>query len=172
MIRHYYFRQKLLVNIIRTILGTVFVVTGFSKLFPLSDFLRQLVAYHLPFTSEFLSGATILLIIIEIIIGLFILLDFQLYWGLLGMQVLLLIMIPVTIWGSINKAPSCGCYGNLVQREPWQATIEALLIFAIGVLLQRLTRKESNLVKSQETYKAIAITVNVLAALLMGWQQL
>ncbi len=163
--------KHLLVRITRFILGSVFVVAGFSKLFPLKSFLQQLIAYRLPLPAKFLFFMALALIVIEIIIGLAVLLNFNLHLGLLGMQILLGLMIPLTIWATIHKAPTCGCYGNLVQRPPWTATIEDLLMLAVSFLLipNIQNKTESKAIKFS---KAAFIIIISLAAFVFGISQL
>lgn len=165
------FSKPILVKIIRSILGAIFVIAGFSKLFPLKSFLQQLLAYRLPFPEKFLFSIALALIVIEIIIGLAVLLNFNLRLGLLGMQILLGLMIPFTIWGSINKAPTCGCYGNLVQRPPWTATVEDMLMLAISLLLMPNIQDKVES-KSINAYKAVFIIIAALAAFIVGMLQL
>ncbi len=157
-------------HIIRFLLGTSFAVAGFSKLFPLKNFISQILAYQLPVSPSFLTYIACLLIGFEIWIGLSILLNSNLFISLIGCRILLISMIPITIWGTFHQAPSCGCYGNLVKREPIYATIEDALLLAITFLLIPPVKKE----KQEKTFnkRQIFIFIIAISASIYGFLQI
>jgi uncharacterized membrane protein YphA (DoxX/SURF4 family) len=159
-------------HIIRCGLGCVFIVAGFSKLFPLKDFLTQLLAYKLPLNDHFLYFCAVLLIAFEICVGVALLLNSHLNISLLGAQLLLLSMIPVTIWGNMQHAPTCGCYGNLIHRQPWHATIEDCVMFVITFLLRPIQRDSCDINRTVENWKLISIALITFASLVYGFWQL
>jgi uncharacterized membrane protein YphA (DoxX/SURF4 family) len=130
-----FLRQRSFLQALRVGLGLIFAVAGISKLFPLEAFLQQVMAYRLPLAKEFVYAASVPLIALEIWAGLSLICNVHTRFSLLIMQLLLGCMIPLTIWGSINEAPSCGCYGTLVKREPWMATIEDILLLILSFSL-------------------------------------
>ena len=79
-------------------------------------------------------------------------------------------MIPITIWGTFHQAPSCGCYGNLVKREPIYATIEDALLLAITFLLIPPVKKE----KQEKTFnkRQIFIFIIAISASIYGFLQI
>lgn len=160
-----------LANIIRFLLGTSFAVAGFSKLFPLKSFINQILAYQLPIPPSLLTYLACLLIGFEIWVGLSILLNSNLIISLIGSQILLISMIPITIWGSFHKAPSCGCYGNLVQREPIYATIEDALLLAITTLLNPAIRSKDKTDKTINK-RQILIFLIAISASIYGFLQI
>ncbi|MDX1919335.1 MAG: DoxX family membrane protein [Candidatus Caenarcaniphilales bacterium] len=158
-------------RLIRYFLGSIFVVAGFSKLFPLNSFLKQIIAYKLPVPDSLVYIFAVVLIAFEIWIGLSIFLNSNLHSNLVKAQILLAIMIPATIWASFNRAPTCGCYGNLIQREPWQATVEDCLLLAVSFLLVP-SSKEKSKKQTFPVFKRIFISVLSVGALVYGFIQL
>jgi uncharacterized membrane protein len=159
-------------RLIRYFLGSAFVVAGSSKLFPLKVFYQQVFDYHFPLPEKFIYFGGLVLILLEIAIGLSILLNYHLKLGLLGMQILLVSMIPVTLWGTFHKAPACGCYGNLVRREPWKATVDDCLMLAVSFLLIPAVGKKKSPDKLRELTKSLILSVGVLSGFVWGAIQL
>lgn len=159
-------------RLIRYFLGSAFVVAGISKLFPLKAFYSQVLDYHLPLPEKLIYFGGLVLILLEIAVGLSILLNFHLKLGLLGLQVMLIGMIPITLWGTFHKAPACGCYGNLIRREPWKATIDDMLMLMVSLLLIPAAGKKKTPDKLMELSKSLTISVAVLCAFIWGAIQL
>ncbi|MDJ0625678.1 MAG: DoxX family membrane protein [Candidatus Caenarcaniphilales bacterium] len=156
-----------LFSLIRYFLGSVFIVSGFSKLLPLKDFVQQALAYKIPIPEDALYYLSVFLIAIEVWVGLSILLNCNLRVSLLGAQILLIGMIPITIWGSLNQAPTCGCYGNLIKREPWQATVEDCLLLAVSFMLLPCSKSKCK-TSAFATIKSIVTLLITIGALVYG----
>jgi uncharacterized membrane protein len=163
--------KPILLTVIRCFLGSTFLVAGVSKLFPLNSFLKQVIAYRLPLPEGVIYVLSVCLITLEIWIGLSILLNSNLQANLIKAQVLLLSMIPATVWASFHKAPSCGCYGNLIQREPWQATIEDCLLLAVTFILLPSPKEKSQQPVVPIIKKSVIACLSC-AALVYGFVQL
>lgn len=158
-------------RLIRYFLGSIFVVAGFSKLFPLNSFLKQIIAYKLPVPDSLIYIFAVILISFEIWIGLSILLNSNLHSNLIKAQIMLLVMIPATIWASFHRAPTCGCYGSLIQREPWQATVEDCLLLVVSFLLKPSPKEKSKKQKFSFLKRVFISTVS-LSSLVYGLIQL
>lgn len=130
ILERYYPSEHKVISGVLCVIGILFLTAGVSKLFPLAGFLDNLRAYNLPVPFQILQYCSIPLICLEIWIGSCLILRANLKVVLIILQALLLFMIPILIWGTLNEAPSCGCYGQTIEREPWIAIIEDL-----GILL-------------------------------------
>ncbi|MDX1917617.1 MAG: hypothetical protein SFT81_00535 [Candidatus Caenarcaniphilales bacterium] len=128
-------RHPILLSAIRWGIGTVFLVAGISKLFPFEAFVKQVLVYRLPFPDYLLYYGSIIVITLEVWVGLSIFFGINLRLALRIARILLISMIPITIWGTFQQAPSCGCYGQLLKRKPWVATVEDCVILAVSFLL-------------------------------------
>ena len=174
-----------LIHLLRYIVGSVFFIAGISKLFPLKDFFKQLITYQLPVPDIYLYFFSVILISLEVCVGLAIILNLNLRRSLFIAQILLAFMIPITIWGSMHKAPTCGCYGNLIRRDPWIATIEDILLLTVSLLLVPSINEEESLNETQSnssskksflqsilSTKMIAVILATLSAATYGFIQL
>jgi len=160
-----------LVRLIRYFFGFYFLVSGILKLFPLGGFLRQVLAYKFPFDDHLIYICAIVLISYEIWVGISLVLKSNLKFSLRGAQILLACMIPVTIWGTLHKAPTCGCFGNYIHREPSQALIEDCLLLVVSFILF-----PAIIAQSKETsiprVRFLGVCIVTIAAFVYGWMQL
>lgn len=166
-------KKQILINIIIFTLGLLFFVAGISKLFPLDKFLLAIQKYNLPFLSfEFLEVCSVPLIALEVWLGMSLILRINIKNSLLLIQGLLIIMIPITIWGIFQDTPSCGCYGELVKRPPWMATIEDIILLTISFYTY-LQVKYTPMINNKRTIICQIITLIVtIASALIGMSQL
>lgn len=159
-------RRRYVFPVLRVLLGSALLVAGLSKIFPLGGdcyfmpiehFYSQLKNYHLPVPFIIQQIAAIPLICLEIWIGLSLIVNSNVRIALLSLQVLMIIMIPVTIWGTLAGANDCGCYGNLTKRPPWVATIEdaIMLLMCFYVYPEYKTPKKTKYSLALEILVAI-----------------
>jgi len=130
-----YLARPWLVRLIRYFFGFYFLVSGLLKIHPLRSFLSQVLAYKFPLPDHLIYILSVLLISFEVWVGASIVLKSNLKFSLRGAQMLLACMIPVTIWGTLHKAPTCGCFGNYYHREPSRALIEDGILLVVSFIL-------------------------------------
>ncbi len=135
--------MKAFVQIIRFLVGALFVYSGFVKLVdPIGSMykfeeyfgadvlnLEFLIPYALPFS--------ILLILAEIILGLILLLGCKakLTTRLLFLLTLVFLFLTWYSW-YYNKVTDCGCFGDAIKLTTWETFIKnVILIFLILLLV-------------------------------------
>jgi len=153
----------------RVFVGFLFMFSGFVKLVdpigsqykfeeyfsePVLD-LEFLIPYALPFS--------ILLIIIEIMLGWALLLGYQpklTVWSLLCMTTFFLFLT----WYSAhyNKVTDCGCFGDAIELTPWETFWKNVLL--TGLLLFLLTKT-----KNIKQYLPRKITIGFIWVALVGF---
>lgn len=134
--------MRWIVQIARTIVGLLFIISGLIKLndpmgfaFKLQDYfdpsvlnLESLIPYALPLA--------ILIVVFEVLIGVMLLLGvarrFTL-WSLIGM---ILFFTFLTFYSAYyNKVTDCGCFGDAIPLTPWQSFYkDVVLLVLIGIL--------------------------------------
>ncbi|WP_010135269.1 BT_3928 family protein [Ochrovirga pacifica] len=136
--------MKILTHLCRFIIGVLFIFSGFVKLVdPLGSAykfeeyfgadvlnLEFLIPYALPFS--------ILLILIELLLGIALLLGYKVkttVWSLFGITLFFLFLTWYSAY--YNKVTDCGCFGDAVKLSPWETfyknVVFIVLIFVLIV---------------------------------------
>ncbi len=165
------------VPLLRIAFGSVFFVAALAKAYAWGDFYHQLLPYRLPFSPELLYLGACALTALETWIGMAVLLRVETGLAIRTAQVLLAFMIPLTIWGSLLDIPSCGCYGSLLVRKPWVATIEDCVLLLLSfLLLQNACAKVESLSEHGDWTDRLKLALPIINALaifiygLASWQ--
>lgn len=137
--------MKLLIQLIRILVGGLFVFSGFVKLvdpigsqYKFQEYFSEsvlniefLIPYALPFA--------ILLIIAEILLGVMILIGYKPTLTVWSLFVLTLIFLFLTWYSAYyNKVTDCGCFGDAIKLTPWETFYKNLLL--IGFILVLLLK--------------------------------
>ena len=138
--------MKLLIQLIRILVGGLFVFSGFVKLvdpigsqYKFQEYFSEsvlniefLIPYALPFA--------IILIIAEILLGVMILIGYKPTLTVWSLFVLTLIFLFLTWYSAYyNKVTDCGCFGDAIKLTPWETFYKnVLLIGFILVLLLKI----------------------------------
>ena len=138
--------MKLLIQLIRILVGGLFVFSGFVKLvdpigsqYKFQEYFSEsvlniefLIPYALPFA--------ILLIIAEILLGVMVLIGYKPTLTVWSLFVLTLIFLFLTWYSAYyDKVTDCGCFGDAIKLTPWETFYKnVLLIGFILVLLLKI----------------------------------
>ena len=131
---------KLLVHMSRIFVGAMFIFSGFVKLvdpigsqYKFEEYFSEgvlnlefLIPYALPFS--------ILLIIVEIMLGVSLLLGYKskiTTWSLLGITTIFLFLTWYSAY--YNKVTDCGCFGDAIKLTPWETFWKNVIL--IGLIL-------------------------------------
>lgn len=134
--------MKILIHIVRLIVAVTFVFSGFVKLVdPLGSAykfqeyfgsnvlnLEFLIPYALPFS--------IVLILAELMLGVFLLVGFKkkfTVWSLLVMMALFLFLTWYSAY--YNKVTDCGCFGDAVTLSPWDTFYKNVILISLVLIL-------------------------------------
>jgi len=133
---------KLLVHLSRIFVGAMFIFSGFVKLvdpigsqYKFEEYFSEgvlnlefLIPYALPFS--------ILLIIVEIMLGVSLLLGYKskiITWSLLGITTIFLFLTWYSAY--YNKVTDCGCFGDAIKLTPWETFWKNVLLIGLILLL-------------------------------------
>jgi uncharacterized membrane protein YphA (DoxX/SURF4 family) len=131
---------KLIVHLSRIFVGAMFIFSGFVKLvdpigsqYKFEEYFSEgvlnlefLIPYALPFS--------ILLIIVEIMLGVSLLLGYKskiTTWSLLGLTTIFLFLTWYSAY--YNKVTDCGCFGDAIKLTPWETFWKNVIL--IGLIL-------------------------------------
>lgn len=161
--------MRSLVLIARTLVGSLFVVSGLIKANDALGFSYKLEKYFaekvfdLPFLMDYVVPIAVLIALVEVFVGFATLLGTrmkQLSW-------LLLLMILFFSWLTFYSAyygvvKDCGCFGDALKLTPWESFSKNVVLLAliIAIFLKR------NSIRPNEGYENIIILPSSL--LLIG----
>jgi uncharacterized membrane protein YphA (DoxX/SURF4 family) len=140
--------MKILVHIARLLVAATFLFSGFVKLVdPLGSAykfeeyfsydvlnMEYLIPYALPFS--------IVLIIIEILLGLMLLIGFKPKFTSWSLFFITLVFLFLTWYSAYyDKVTDCGCFGDAVKLTPWETfNKNVVLIILIGFLISQTNK--------------------------------
>jgi len=135
----FYMVKKIILATFCSLLGALFIVSGYTKLFPIEPFEYTFVDIGFinwqlaPFVARILIG-------LEFIIGFLLLLNFSLHklTYKIGISVLVIfcIYLVLLIFYSGNKG-NCGCFGSYIQMTPLQALIKNIVMLGVFFVLYK-----------------------------------
>lgn len=135
--------------IIRFSVGGLFIFSGLVKLNDPRGTEIKLEEYFEVFSVDFTHYFELLipvalpigmfLVILEIILGLAVLLNFKMKWTTWALAVLILFFTFLTFYSAyFDKVTDCGCFGDAIPLTPWQSfTKDIILVVLIGYLFWR-----------------------------------
>ena len=155
--------QQFFVQLTRISIGAMFLFSGFVKLVdpigsqykfqeyfgePVLD-LEFLIPYALPFS--------VLLIIIELMLGIFLLLGYRsrvTVWGLFGITILFLFLTWYSAY--YDKVTDCGCFGDALKLSPWE-TFNKNVVLLVLIIFLLYHIKKVNLIFPKKITKLFSI---------------
>ena len=139
---------RLIVHLTRIFVGAMFIFSGFVKLvdpigsqYKFEEYFGESVL-NLEFLIPYALPFSIVLIIVEIMLGVSLLLGFKpkrTIWSLLGITTLFLFLTWYSAY--YNKVTDCGCFGDAIKLTPWETFWKNVVL--IGLILLLLFRVQN-----------------------------
>ena len=139
---------KLIVHLTRIFVGAMFIFSGFVKLvdpigsqYKFEEYFGESVL-NLEFLIPYALPFSIVLIIVEIMLGVSLLLGYKskrTIWSLLGITTLFLFLTWYSAY--YNKVTDCGCFGDAIKLTPWETFWKNVIL--IGLILLLLIRVQN-----------------------------
>jgi uncharacterized membrane protein YphA (DoxX/SURF4 family) len=141
--------MKWLDYIIRGIVGGLFIFSGLIKLNDPRGTQIKLEEYFEVFSTDFghffewliplAMPIGMFLLILEIVLGVAVLLNFKMNWTTWALGVLIVFFTFLTFYSAyFDKVTDCGCFGDAIPLTPWESFIKDLiLVVLIGYLFWR-----------------------------------
>ena len=133
---------KLITQLARIIVGSLFIFSGFVKLidpigsqYKFQEYFSEgvlnmefLIPYALPFA--------ILLIVAEIVLGVMILIGYKPKLTVWSLFLLTLIFLFLTWYSAYyNKVTDCGCFGDAIKLSSWETFYKNVILIVLIILL-------------------------------------
>ena len=132
--------KKILVEILRVLLGLLFIFSGFVKAIdPLGSaykFHDYFTAFHLPWMESLTLPASFILSAFEFSLGVCILLGAYRKITSFFILVFMLVMTTLTLYLAIsNPVTDCGCFGDAIILSNWETFFKNIPLLAAAIVI-------------------------------------
>ncbi len=132
--------MKIITNIARTVVGLLFIFSGFIKANDAVGFGYKLVEYFEVFGTHFLVPIALplamFICIFEIVLGFALLMGAKLRLTLWLSLLMIVFFTFLTFYSAyFQKVLSCGCFGDAIPLTPWQSFYKDLILLVLILLL-------------------------------------
>ena len=134
--------MKYLVHLSRVVVGVLFIISGLIKLndpvgfsFKLEEYFSQGVL-DLPFFMSYALTISIIVVIVEVVLGVMLLLGFRSKITVWSLLVMIVFFTFLTFYSAyFNKVTDCGCFGDAIKLTPWESFSKDILLLVFILLL-------------------------------------
>jgi len=132
--------KKILVEVLRVLLGLLFIFSGFVKAVdPLGSaykFHDYFTAFGMPFMEPLTLPASFILSAVEFSLGVFILLGAYRKVTSFLILAFMLVMTPLTFYLAIaNPVTDCGCFGDALVITNWETFYKNIFLLAAAIVV-------------------------------------
>lgn len=134
--------MKILVGIARTIVGILFIFSGLIKLNDPIGFSFKLQDYFAPdvldlgFLVPYALLLAIILVIFEVLLGIFLLLGYARRFTLWALLLMIVFFTFLTFYSAyFNKVTDCGCFGDAIPLTPWESFGKDVVLLVLILIL-------------------------------------
>jgi uncharacterized membrane protein YphA (DoxX/SURF4 family) len=132
----------ILVQIVRILVGALFIFSGFVKLvdpigsqYKFEEYFSEGVL-NMEFLIPFALIFSIVLIVAEILLGVMILIGYKPKFTVWSLFFLTLVFLFLTWYSAhYNKVTDCGCFGDAVKLTPWETFYKNVILIALIIIL-------------------------------------
>ena len=134
--------KQIIAGISRTILGLVFIFSGFVKavdplgtVYKIEDYLNAFGGFFVELVP-YANIAAVSMIALEFILGVCMVFNVRTRWTSWLALVFYLVMTPLTWYiAKENPVSDCGCFGDAIVISNWQTFYKNLVLLTLAVLL-------------------------------------
>ncbi|WP_435623092.1 BT_3928 family protein [Flagellimonas sp.] len=134
--------MKYLVWFSRIFVGVLFIISGLIKLndpvgfsFKLEEYFSQGVL-DLPFLMPMALALSIIIVILEVVLGVFLLLGFKPKFTVWSLLLMITFFTFLTFYSAyFNKVTDCGCFGDAIKLTPWESFTKDVILLVLILIL-------------------------------------
>ena len=134
--------MKYLVWFSRIFVGVLFIISGLIKLndpvgfsFKLEEYFSQGVL-DLPFLMPMALALSIVIVILEVVLGVFLLLGFKPKFTVWSLLLMITFFTFLTFYSAyFNKVTDCGCFGDAIKLTPWESFTKDVILLVLILIL-------------------------------------
>ncbi|MEC3877762.1 BT_3928 family protein [Chryseobacterium salviniae] len=136
-------------GLLRFVVAIIFILSGFVKAVDLVGFSFKMEEYfsptvfNMPFFEKFALLFSIIVVILELLLGCMLLLKLKLKFTLSALIALCIFFGFLTFYSAyFNVVTDCGCFGDAIKFTPWQSFIKDIVLLLALIILFVLYRKD------------------------------
>jgi uncharacterized membrane protein YphA (DoxX/SURF4 family) len=159
-------------NLLRILLATLFIISGFVKAVDVVGFSFKLEEYfsptvfNIPFLEKLALPMAIFVVAFELILGLLLLLKIKIKLSLSLLIALCVFFAFLTFYSAyFNVVTDCGCFGDAIKFTPWQSFWKDIVLLIGLLILWFWYKKDFNNHIGINLFQKISL---VLATLIFG----
>lgn len=150
---------KFLTELSRIILGVTFAFSGFVKAVDPLGFTYKiqdyLVSFNLPGLFPLAPAAAVILVVLEFLLGVFLLLGIYRKPTVRLAAVFMAIFLPLTLWIALkNPVKDCGCFGDVLIISNWKTFYKNIVLGVCAAVLLRYHPRITPLFSVVSAWKA------------------
>lgn len=134
--------MKFIVWFSRIFVGVLFIISGLIKLndpvgfsFKLEEYFSQGVL-DLPFLMPLALAISIFVVILEVVLGVFLLLGFKPKFTVWSLLLMIVFFTFLTFYSAyFNKVTDCGCFGDAIKLTPWESFTKDVILLVFILIL-------------------------------------
>lgn len=161
--------MKIIVNIIRFIVGVLFIFSGFVKLvdpigsqYKFEEYFSESVL-NIPFLIPYALPFAIFLIIAEIVLGVALLVGWKPKNTVKSLLVMVIFFLFLTGYSAYyDKVTDCGCFGDAIKLKPWETfykdVVLTILIFFLNYQTKLITPLKSYFFPGKVVFWSLVIS--------------
>lgn len=128
--------ENFVLTFLQNTVGTFFIFSGFIKLIDPLGFSYKLNDYwdvfNMPFLKDYSLAMSCFVTIFEIVLGVTLLLGFEMFWTTLSLLLMILFFLFLTWYSAYyNKVTDCGCFGDFMKLKPWHSFYKDVVLTAM-----------------------------------------
>lgn len=138
-------------GLLRIVIAVIFILSGFVKAVDLVGFSFKMEEYfspsvfNMPFLEKFALLFSIIVVVLELLLGFMLLLKLKLKTTLSALIALCIFFGFLTFYSAyFNVVTDCGCFGDAIKFTPWESFVKDVVLLVGLLILFILYRKEFN----------------------------
>ncbi|WP_027378242.1 BT_3928 family protein [Chryseobacterium daeguense] len=136
-------------GLLRFVIAVIFILSGFVKAVDLVGFSFKMEEYfspavfNMPFFEKFALLFSIIVVVLELLLGFMLLLKLKLKFTLSALIALCIFFGFLTFYSAyFNVVTDCGCFGDAIKFTPWESFVKDIVLLIGLIIVFILYRKE------------------------------
>lgn len=163
--------------ILRILIALIFIASGFVKAVDVVGFSFKLEEYfspavfNMPFFEKIALPIAIIVVVLELVLGIFLLLKIRLKYTLIALIALCVFFGFLTFYSAyFNVVTDCGCFGDALKFTPWQSFVKDIVLLLGLIILWFLYRKDFQMPENRACLPGIiALVAMLIMAFIITW---
>lgn len=132
--------MKIVTNIVRVLVGLLFIYSGLIKANDTVGFAYKLVEYfevfNTPFFIPLATPLSIFICVFEVVLGFALLIGGRVKLTLWLSMLMIVFFTFLTFYSAyFDKVNSCGCFGDAIKLTPWQSFSKDVILLVLLIIL-------------------------------------